>query len=112
MLPCPCVMPLIFLEGLERHDPHSSRPTGAKPDVDVVERTCGRRHAECCRHPAREPVEIVVRSERLWASRYTARVSRMQVDDVEVGGLGEGVAAEPPQSEHQELAPGTGAVGL
>ena len=56
------------------------------------------------RYPAREAIEIVVCAKRLFAVRLTAVRPRVKVDDVEVGRVGQRVAAEPTQSEHHQLA--------
>ena len=111
MLPRPRFVALILLEGIERNDEHSLGPSGSEPGVDIVERPRSRRDAQRGRHPAREAIEIIVGPERPSAVRNTV-LRRVQIDDVEVRGMSERMAAEAPESEDHELAAGKLAVRL
>ena len=67
MLPRPRLFALVSFEGVERDDQHSLGAFGPEPRVHVVEPAGRRRHAQRCRDPARQPVEIIVWPERLGA---------------------------------------------
>src|SRR4029078_10569309 len=96
--PGPGFVALILLECLERDDQHALRSTRPETRIDVVERTRGGRDAERCAHPAWEAIEIFVGAERLSPVRGTPLPGRMKVDDVEIGGVGQRMAAEPPKA--------------
>ena len=62
--------------------------------------------------PARQPVEIVVGSERFATVGHAAFGRRVQVDHVEVGRVGQRMAAEPSKPEHDQFGAGNDAVRL
>ena len=103
MLPGPGLVALVALERVERDDEHALRAFGPKPRVDLVERPGGRRDAERRRDPAREPIEIIVGPSGL-APSDGARRRGVQIDDVEIGRVGQRAAAEPAKAENHQLA--------
>src|SRR5947209_12499068 len=84
VLPGPSVLALIALERLERDDKHTLRAFRPQSRVDLVKRTSGGGDAKCSSDAAREPIEIIIRPERLGTVGYAPLIRRVQVDDVEV----------------------------
>src|SRR6476646_1088552 len=106
MLPRPGFFALVALERVERDDEHALRSFGPEPRVHVVKRAGGRRHAERRGDPARQAVEIVIRAERLWAVRSPFGSSRMQINEVEVGGVRQLAPSQPAKPENKQLRSG------
>ena len=78
MLPSPGLGPLIVFECFEGDGEHALGAFGPKAGVDVVEGARGGGDAERRRHPARQPVVIIVRPERLASVRLAARRARCE----------------------------------
>src|SRR5438046_5698057 len=112
MLPGPRPDPLILVEGIQRDDDHPLGALGSQASIDIIERTSRSRHTESRRQPARETIEIIVRTKRLGTVRRAALAGRVQVDDIKVGCVCEGAAAEAPKPQNNEFAAGKAAVRL
>src|SRR3954453_3647274 len=103
MLPGPCLLTLVLFEGFERHDEHPGSPTRPETRVHFIERACGCGHAESSGDAVRQPVEIIVRPERLRTGGRPAPLDSVEVDDVGVGRVGKRVPAETSQAQYDQL---------
>src|SRR3546814_20299156 len=104
MLPRPRFLALIALEAVERDDERSLRTLRAKAGVDVVELARGGGHRHGGGHALREAVVIGRRAERARPVRFGQMIAGEQIDEVEVGSVGEHTHTEPPEREHAEFA--------
>ena len=104
MLPGPGLVLLVSGEGGQRHREHALGALRAQPRVDVVERPGGGADAQRRGDPAGEAVVIIGRDQRFRAvaARAVGRVE--QINEVEVGGMGQRLAAQPPEREDDEFA--------
>ena len=89
---------------------HAGPAARPKARVDLVKGSGSGRDAHRGGHAIGEAVEIIVGPEWLIAVRHRSFGRCMQVDDVEVGGVGERVPTEPTERQRKQLGSGNYAV--
>ena len=104
MLPGPGALALVAGKALQRDHQRPLRPRRPQPRVDFVEGARGGRHRQRRGHPLRQPVVVEHRPKRLGPVRFRAIVAGEEIDDVEVGGVGEQPATQPPERHDHQLA--------
>src|SRR5690606_17839371 len=99
VLPGPGFLALVAFEAVEADRERPLRAERPEARVDLVERAFGGRHAERGGDPLGKAVEVQRSAERAAAVGLDADLAGEQVDEVEVGGLGQLATAEAAEPE-------------
>jgi hypothetical protein len=107
MLPGPGAFLLIALEAVERDHQRPLRTRRTQPHVDLVERPRRGGGGERRSHPLRQPVVIGHGTERLRAIGFRHVIAGEQIDQVEIGSMGQRPSPIRPSARISNSLSGT-----
>src|SRR3546814_18375091 len=104
MLPGPGRFLLITLETIERNRQQPLSAGGAQPCVDFVKRARSCLHRHGIADPLHQPIIILRGPQRPASVGLSCKIAAEQIDEIQVGGMGERSATKPAQRQYGKLA--------
>ena len=102
VFPGPGILALIALEAAQAYRDRPLRAGGTQPHIDLIQRARRRRDRQRGDDPLRQAIEIERRAERAGTVALTGVLTRKKKDQIEIGGMGQRAAAQPPEPQHRD----------
>src|SRR3546814_7251927 len=104
MLPGPGRFLLITLETIERNRQQPLSAGGAQPCVDFVKRARSCLHRHGIADPLHQPIIILRGPQRPASVGLSCKIAAEQIDEIQVGGMGERSATKPAQRSEEHTS--------